>query len=308
MRRADAQPKSPSSTPPISLPLPPDLHCEYKRRHRNSLSSCFEELKTTPPRTPACRFTRVGGWDSGSESEDDRIVSPPAEGKFDDDDENDINELGWKSERILDLDGQEEKHDGTHEDAHHGSNTHFDNLDQGMLPGTNVIIKRSNLKAKILRKSLFHGQLKYLVKLDSSGLESEHESSEIEISEPPLGWVVKWSENDVTHEDEGQVSEFSGLVIGASWFREVKRVEVELEKGNTVWKDFDNVRFIEPISGTRVACNYKDEDGNESVKSGVIEGRSTFRNESRFQVKFDEGGDAWVDLQNFISPNEFRNL
>ena len=160
MRRADAQPKSPSSTPPRSLPLPPDLHCEYKRRHRNSLSSCFEELKTTPPRTPACRFTRVGGWDSGSESEDDRIVSPPAEGKFDDDDENDINELRWKSERILDLDGQEEKHDGTHEDAHHGTNTHFDNLDQGMLPGTNVIIKRSNLKAKILRKSLFHGQVR----------------------------------------------------------------------------------------------------------------------------------------------------
>ncbi|GMH91331.1 hypothetical protein TL16_g12026 [Triparma laevis f. inornata] len=278
-------------------------------------------MKVSPPRTPACRFSRVsGGWQSDdSDSENDDTVGPPAEAKDDidnsDNDDNPHKNLNWKSERLLSIDDENDLKNDIENDTPEESKPSssyasgsYENLSQGLLPGTNVIIKLTNLKAKILRKSLFHGQLRYLVKLHSSGLESEHESNEIEISEPPLGWTVKWSENDVSNEDAGTVSEFSGLVIGASWFREVKRVEVELGDNNTVWKDFDNVRFIEPCDGTRVAVNWEGTDGVERVRSGIIEGRANFRNESRFQVKFDDGGDDWVDLEKFISPNEFRNL
>lgn len=103
-----SQPKS--STPLRTLPLPPHDTSEYKSRHRKSLSEVFDELKVSPPRTPACRFSRVsGGWQSDdSDSENDDIVGPPAEAKDDsdnsDNDDNPHKNLNWKSERLLSID------------------------------------------------------------------------------------------------------------------------------------------------------------------------------------------------------------
>mmetsp|Transcript_13795 Transcript_13795/g.27509 ORF Transcript_13795/g.27509 Transcript_13795/m.27509 type:complete len:323 (-) Transcript_13795:25-993(-) len=314
--------------------LPQPHVSEAKRRHRRSLSRCFDELKVLPPTTPTSRFgERVGHWvgdDAAGEGLDYRADTKA------DDDEEDVERqsrpstglLRWRGVSTLDEtkpvpetslshsfgtdsvndggEGKDDDGDGSGRPSSLGRRIRA--LSQGLMPGTSVVLKEGNLKAVILRKSLFDGALRYLVKLNSTGEESEKEAAEIEIAEPPLGWIVRWASDDRSGEDEGTIQEMQGLVVGASWFREEKKVEVEVGDSSTCWKELTNVRFVEPMEGTRVAVNVE-EDGDFRVKAGVVEGSSMFRGNSRFQVKFDDdGGDGWFDLDSFVSPNEFRNF
>jgi len=178
-------------------------------------------------------------------------------------------------------------------------------LSQGLQPGTTVVVKERNEIGVIVAKSAFNGVLKYEIKLRSDPENSSwYKSHECEISEPPYGWVVEWQDEYFNGTTK------SGFVIGASWFRKEKKVEVELEKNVTVWKLFEDVRFVSPMTGTRVAVTVDegdDEEGDEKrIKSGVVEGKKEFRGKVEFQVKFDgNGGDGWFKLSSFINPNDF---
>ena len=250
---------------------PPEA--EAKRDHRKSLSRVFEELKVLPPTTPTSRFGEsVGHWvgddddiddelDCRAESKDDASISNrharssgPSQGLLrwrgvDEDKPMPEMSLSHSFGRYS-VDGE-----GKEEERSPSVGGRIRALSQGLQPGTSVILKEGNLKAIILRKSLFGGKLRYLVKLNSTGEESEKEAAEIEIAEPPLGWIVRWTSEDRSGEDEEMIQELQGLVVGASWFREERKVEVELGENSTCWKELEKVRFVEPMEGTRVAVN-----------------------------------------------------
>ena len=136
-------------------------------------------------------------------------------------------------------------------------------LSQGLQPGTTVVIKKGNKTAVILSKSAFNKKLRYEVRMKEDDDDSRWvDSEECEIAEPPYGWVVEWDDEYF----EGTLK--SGFVVGASWFRTEKKVEVELDKNETLWKHFEDVRFVSPTTGTKVAV-VVDEGDDEGEPRGA---------------------------------------
>ena len=181
-------------------------------------------------------------------------------------------------------------------------------LSQGLMPGTTVKLRKSQLNGIVCGKSAFDRKLRYEIKMDQTDRETFWvDSNEVEIAEPPLGWIVEF------RDDGGR--ERSGVVVGASWFRNAKKVEIEVEKNECVWKDFEDVCFSEPGICTKcaVVVDYGDAGANDEkrIRAGIVEGKRNFQGAKRFQVKFDDENegmslDGWFTLAEFVNPNDFR--
>jgi hypothetical protein len=175
-------------------------------------------------------------------------------------------------------------------------------LSVGLMPGSTVMVKSTQVPATVLKKAMFKGSLRYVIKLSSTGEEEEILASEVDIAEPPVGWIVSAPPVD------GKPA-VRGLVVGASWFKDVRRVEIDLDDA-VVWRDLKVVVFEEPAENTRVAVRVDEETG--TVLPGVVEGVKRFRGAVEVQVRFDERYlrkddpvDGWYKTQELLAPNEF---
>jgi len=257
-------------TPPLPSPPPVSVtvphHAEAKRQHARSLSSAHEELIQAKA-------------DSKDGSDDDLITL---------DDLPDMPDIAsfLGPEGALSL------------------STRVRGLSVGLQPGSTVLLKRNSARGRIMQTSVYQGTVRYLLKLES-GEEETVSAKDLDIAEPPLGWLCTWPNPDASPDSPDEAL-LRGVVVGASWFREQKRVEVDVKGVGDVWKDFADVTFREPIVGAKVACK----DGTRVVP-GVVEGTKEFRGSRSFQVKFDEGygGEevsGWFTTTEMIVPNEFH--